>query len=64
MSKEDFKVVESTWLGRSLTNYKQLHAGRAEDRGVGRTFQNAKTLTEARKLLFGTKRGQTPVRKV
>lgn len=39
------KTKESTWLGRSLTNYVAMHP----------KAKGAKTLTEARKLAFGSK---------
>jgi hypothetical protein len=45
------------WLGRSLTNYKAMHASTAEDKGVNVAFQAARTLTQARKILFGYKKG-------
>jgi len=54
----------SEWFGRSLDNYKNLHRGAAEARGNGKAFERATTVTEARKLAFGTKRGQSPIKKV
>jgi hypothetical protein len=38
---------------RSLKNYKAIHQGRAEKKGVGEQFQTAETLTRARRILFG-----------
>ena len=43
---------------RSLDNYIEIHKKLAEERGVGARFKNARTLTEARKILFGVKPGQ------
>ena len=64
MSKDkDFKVVESKWIGRSLSNYKSMHAKRAESLGKGKAFHNARTLTEARKIIFGVKRGQDALKR-
>jgi len=55
----DIKNKESTWFGRSLDNYKKMHAKTAEDKGVDKEFHSAKTLTKARKILFGYKRKNT-----
>lgn len=57
----DNKMVskESKWLGRSLTNYKSMHAATARAKGVGHEFEAAKTLTQARKIAFGYKKGNT-----
>lgn len=62
-NSEQFKTVENKWLGRSLSSYKALHRKTAENRGVTREFERAQTLTSARKVLFGLKRGNTPLRK-
>lgn len=48
---------QSEWLGRSLENYKSMHAAGAESKGVADKLRQAKTLTEARKIMFGYKRG-------
>lgn len=48
---------ESEWLGRSLSNYKSMHAKTAESRGVTKELEKAQTLTQARKILFGYKKG-------
>lgn len=46
-------------LGRSLDirrdNYKKMHYGTAEKKGVIREFLAARTLTEMRKILWGHK---------
>jgi hypothetical protein len=60
------KLHESTvyrpdweWLGRSLSNYKSMHAAGARSKGVYERLMEAKTLTQARKVVFGYKKGQT-----
>ena len=64
MSKEaGFKQVESHWIGRSLSNYKAQHRATAENRGVEHQFQKAQTLTAAKKILFGHKKGNQLLRK-
>jgi hypothetical protein len=50
---------EWNYLGRNLENYKALHAKTAEDKGVGAALKAAKTLTQARKIVFGYKRGNS-----
>lgn len=50
---------ENNWLGRSLTNYKQMHANTANDKGVYKEFMASKTLTAAKKILHGMKRKNT-----
>lgn len=42
-----------------LSNYKQMHAGTAEAMGVSIEFKLARTLTAARKILWGVKKGMT-----
>lgn len=42
---------------RSLPNYKKMHEKTASNKGIAKEFQEAKTLTEARKILFGEKKG-------
>lgn len=49
------KVVSSNWLGRSLKNYKAMHAKTAESKKVHTEFMAATTLTRARAILWGTK---------
>lgn len=58
MSIADRKSV-STWCGRSLTNYKEMHKETARKKGVEAALQNARTLTQAKKALFGIKKGAT-----
>ena len=41
------------WLGRSLANYHAQHEALAAEKGVKSQFMAAKTLTAARKVLFG-----------
>lgn len=53
------KKVEYNWLGRSLSNYKSQQADIARKKGVGTQLQNAKTLTEARKIIYGLKSKNT-----
>jgi len=48
--------VEYKWLGRSLNNYKSMHTPTAKDKGVLKELMNAKTLTQARKIVFGYKK--------
>jgi hypothetical protein len=50
------KVVYSPF--RSLENYKEMHKKTAESKGVASALAQAKTLTQARIILFGKKRGQ------
>lgn len=50
---------EWEWLGRSLTNYKDMHSSTAKEKNVSAEFQSAKTLTQAKKILFGYKKGQS-----
>ena len=60
---KDTKPKESTWVGRNLSNYKAMHKKTAEDRGVAKELAKAQTLTAARKIVFGLKRGNAPLRK-
>ena len=46
---------EWRWLGRNLANYKQQHAETARKKGVFERLYTARTLTEARNIVFGTK---------
>lgn len=43
-------------LKRNLEAYKKLHAKLAEEKGVFALFMAAKTMTEAKKILFKKKR--------
>jgi hypothetical protein len=47
---------------RSLDNYKSMHDSTAKNKDVYESFMRARTLTEARKILFGTKKGQRPIK--
>lgn len=55
----EIKTKESIYLGRSLENYKQMHTNTANDKGVYKEFIAAKTLTKAKKILFGFKKKNT-----
>ena len=55
MSKPEVKEKNS-WFGRSLDNYKKLHKGLAEEQGKIKALNEATTLTQARKILFGVKK--------
>ncbi len=57
------KTIHHNWRGRSLKNYKRQHHATARNAGVLDDFLGAQTLTEARKILFGTKPKQKPLRK-
>lgn len=47
------------WAGRNLDNYKQMQAKVAASKGVSKELRDAKTLTQARKIVYGYKRGNT-----
>lgn len=47
------------WLGRNLENYKGMHAKYAESKGISNELRSAKTLTQARKVVFGYKKKNT-----
>jgi hypothetical protein len=57
------KQQRVTWTGRSLSNYKAMHEGTAKGKGVGAQLQAARTLTQARKILFGVKAKQSRLAK-
>jgi hypothetical protein len=57
------KTTTYRWLGRSLKNYKAMHYATARDKGVFEEFRTARTITEAKKILFGVKGKQKPLRK-
>ena len=46
-------ATQGNWLGRNLNNYKNWHENTAKEKGVHDRFMRAKTLTEARRILFG-----------
>ncbi len=48
---------------RKLKSYKTMHHATAREKGVIEDFLDSRTLTEARKILFGVKPKQTPLRK-
>jgi hypothetical protein len=48
---------------RSLENYKKMHESTAKQKGVSKELQNAGTLTQARKIVFGVKSGQRGLKK-
>lgn len=49
---------------RNLANYKAMHSDKARDMGVEKELAQAPTLTYARKLLYGPRKNQRPVRKM
>ena len=49
------KVIKNNWLGRSLENYKAQHSKTAQDKKVSDQFQAARSLTVARRVLWGVK---------
>lgn len=51
------KKVEYQWLGRSLENYKIQQRKVAESKNVLEQFLAAKTLTKARQIVYGIKKG-------
>jgi hypothetical protein len=57
------EVDEPTSLSSRLRNYKQLHAETAAEKKVSAQFAAARTLTEAKKVLWGEKKKQKPLRK-
>lgn len=56
------KKVEYNWLGRSLSNYKSQQSDIARNKGVLPKLQQAKTLTEARKIVYGVKSKQAKLK--
>ena len=48
-------MSETGWKGRSLENYKEMHKQTAKDKKCYERFMACRTLTEARKVLFGVK---------
>lgn len=43
---------------RSLENYKEMHKDKAREKGVEKELSSARTLTQARRVLFGEKKKQ------
>lgn len=59
MTKDEIKAKycpSSNYLGRSLENYKQMQAKVAASKGVPEQLKASKTLTEARKIVYGYKK--------
>jgi hypothetical protein len=52
-SKIKINGKEVLYPFRSLSNYKEQHEKTAKERKVGDAFKAARTLTEAKKILFG-----------
>ena len=50
--------TQSNWKGPSLQNYKEMHKAKAEAEGKLDKLMACRTLTQARKLLFGEKKSQ------
>lgn len=50
-------------LNRSLDNYKSVHMAKAESAGKGAELRAARTLTAARKVVFGEKHKRYEARK-
>ncbi len=60
MNKEEIKNhynPDSKWFGRNLNNYKDQQEKVAKSKNCLAELLKAKTLTEARKILYGIKRG-------
>lgn len=49
------REYSSTWTGRSLENYKQMHRSVAEKKGTLNELLSARTLTAARIAAYGEK---------
>lgn len=56
------RKVEYNWLGRSLSNYKSQQVDVARQKGCTAQLANAKTLTEARKIVYGVKAKQAKLK--
>jgi len=50
-------------LEQRLSNYKTMHQGTARNKNCFHEFMNTKTLTEARKVLWGFKKKNTRAKK-
>lgn len=48
---------------RSLDNYKTMHSETAKNKGVYEEFMKCKTLTKARKILWGEKKKKNVARR-
>ena len=51
------KTIEYSWQGRSLTNYKDMQEKVAKSKGCWEQLKKCTTLTEARKIVYGVKKG-------
>lgn len=63
MTEKTDVVDDPTSLSIRLRNYKQLHAETAKEKGVSVPFASARTLTEAKKVLWGEKKKAKPLRR-
>lgn len=63
MTRNEGETDEPTSLAVRLRNYKQLHAETAASKGKSAELASARTLTEAKKILFGEKRKSKPLRR-
>lgn len=63
MTKSEEYSDDPTSLAERLRNYKQLHAEKAAEKKVSAQFAAARTLTEAKKVLWGEKKKAKPLRK-
>lgn len=50
-------------LDQRLSNYKSMHQGTAKSKNCLQDFMSARTLTEARKILWGFKKKNTRAKK-
>lgn len=50
-------------LEQRLSNYKSMHQGTAKSKNCLQDFMSARTLTEARKILWGFKKKNTRAKK-
>ncbi len=60
MTKEEIKQKynpSSNYLGRSLKNYQEMQSKAAAQKGVLEQLKAAKTLTAAKKIVYGHKKG-------
>jgi hypothetical protein len=55
-TKKSYGSAQS-YLGRNLENYKKLQSSIAEKKKLVKELKEADTLTKARKLLYGLKKG-------
>lgn len=57
---EEKSIMESrsAQIQTKRNNYKEMHKGTAQNKGVLKEFLAANTLTEMRKILWGGKKGK------